>query len=57
MRKSTFFKKVFMVDVKFELTTSSASPTDDAMCEDIRSPLGYVPVKFLHEYPSQKAIY
>ena len=35
MRKLTFFflKRVFMVDVmRFELTTSSSSPVDDAIC-------------------------
>ena len=29
-----------MVDVRFELTTSSSSPFDDAICEGF-SPLGY----------------
>ena len=33
-------KSVFMVDVRFELTTSSSSPFDGAMCQGI-SPLGY----------------
>ena len=42
MRKFTFLSKsVFMVDVRFELTTSSSSPADDAICCSI-SPLDYL---------------
>ena len=33
-------KRVFMVDVRFELTTNDPCPADDAICEGI-SPLGY----------------
>ena len=35
-----FFKNVFMVDVRFELTTNGPWSVDDAICEGI-SPLGY----------------
>ena len=33
-------KSVFMVEVRFELTTNDPCPADDAICEGI-SPLGY----------------
>ena len=33
-------KSVFMVDVRFELTTNDLWSVDDAICEGI-SPLGY----------------
>ena len=33
-------KSVFMVDVRFELTTNDPWSVDDAICEGI-SPLGY----------------
>ena len=39
-RKFTFILKVFMVDVRFELTTNDPWSIDDAICEGI-SPLGY----------------
>ena len=41
MRKFTFLlKSVFVVDVRFELTTNDPWSADDAICEGI-SPLGY----------------
>ena len=41
MRKFTFsLKSVFMVDVRFELTTNDPWSVDDAICKG-NSPLGY----------------
>ena len=41
VRKYAFsLKSVFMVDVRFELTTNDPWSVDDAICEGI-SPLGY----------------
>ena len=41
MSKFTFsLKSVFIVDVRFELTTNDPWSVDDAICEGI-SPLGY----------------
>ena len=34
-------KNVFMVDVRFELTTNDPRSVDDAICWGIISPLGY----------------
>ena len=40
MKKFTFlFKNLFMVDVRFELTTNDPWSADDAICKGI-SPLG-----------------
>ena len=47
-------KTVFMVDVRFELTTNDPWSADDAICEGI-SPLGYL--QKVNQLPTQTKPY